>query len=227
MKLLLVEDERKMAELLKRGLGEEGHVVDLCSAGKTALEQVAAVAYDVVVLDWSLPDIDGLTVLRTLRERGNRTPVLMLTARGSIGERVLGLRTGADDYLVKPFDFDELLARLDALHRRAAGHDQPTILGSLVYDRARRALSCGGSEQVLTAREFQFFDELAGHFGDTLSRSEILGRVWGSGLDVDPNIVDVYVGYLRQKLQKLGVQDLRITAVRGVGYRLEYATGSS
>jgi DNA-binding response OmpR family regulator len=211
-----------MAELLKRGLDEEGHVVDICGSGKQALAQVENIAYEVIVLDWSLPDLDGLSVLRLLRERGNRTPVLMLTARGSLGERVLGLRSGADDYLVKPFDFDELLARVDALHRRAAGHEQASTIGSLSFDRARRTLRHGAIELALTAREFQFFDELVGHFGDTLSRSEILGRVWGSGLDVDPNIVDVYVGYLRSKLQKLNIEDLQITAVRGVGYRLEH-----
>ncbi len=222
MKILLVEDEPKMAELLKRGLDEEGHVVDICGSGKQALAQVENIAYEVIVLDWSLPDLDGLSVLRLLRERGNRTPVLMLTARGSLGERVLGLRSGADDYLVKPFDFDELLARVDALHRRAAGHEQASTIGSLSFDRARRTLRHGAIELALTAREFQFFDELVGHFGDTLSRSEILGRVWGSGLDVDPNIVDVYVGYLRSKLQKLNIEDLQITAVRGVGYRLEH-----
>jgi two-component system OmpR family response regulator len=222
VKILLVEDEPKMAELLKRGLDEEGHVVDICGSGKQALAQVENIAYEVIVLDWSLPDLDGLSVLRLLRERGNRTPVLMLTARGSLGERVLGLRSGADDYLVKPFDFDELLARVDALHRRAAGHEQASTIGSLSFDRARRTLRHGAIELALTAREFQFFDELVGHFGDTLSRSEILGRVWGSGLDVDPNIVDVYVGYLRSKLQKLNIEDLQITAVRGVGYRLEH-----
>lgn len=221
MKLLLVEDEPKMAQLLKRGLDEEGHVVDLCATGTAALAQLENVSYDVIVLDWSLPEMDGLTVLRKLRERSDRTPVLMLTARGTIGERVLGLRTGADDYLIKPFDFEELLARLEGLHRRAAGHEAPTALGSLSFDRARRALRCGADEQPLTAREFQLFDELLGHFGDTLSRSEILAKVWGGGLDVDPNVVDVYVGYLRSKLQKLGVRDLRIAAVRGVGYRLE------
>lgn len=209
-----------MAELVRRGLSEESHVVDCCATGQLALDQAEGIAYDAIVLDWSLPDIDGLSVLRHLRERGNRTPVLMLTARGTLGERVLGLRTGADDYLVKPFDFDELLARLDALHRRAAGHEQPSSLGSLTFDRSRRMLRCGDQEQTLTAREFQFFDELVGHLGETLSRSEILSRVWGSGLDVDPNMVDVYVGYLRSKLQKLNVQDVQIVAVRGVGYRL-------
>jgi two-component system OmpR family response regulator len=220
MKLLLVEDEARMARLLQRGLREEGHEIDLCTDGAAAVQQAQAVPYDVIVLDWALPELDGVSALRRWRERGLRTPVLMLTARGTVGERVTGLRAGADDYLVKPFDFEELLARLEALHRRGGGHDTPHRIGDLTLDKNRRALIAGSEEQALTAREFVLLSELAGHAGETLTRSELLQSVWSSGFDGSPNVVDVYVGYLRAKLKKLGATGVRIDAVRGVGYRL-------
>lgn len=226
MKIFVVEDESKMAKLLERGLREEGHVVDLASNGADALEQALGVGYDVIVLDWSLPELDGLSLLRLWRERGLKTPVLLLTARGTVGERVTGLRAGADDYLVKPFDFEELVARLEALHRRGAGHDAVRKIGPLVLDPRRRVLSQGGEEQSLTAREFALFSELAGHMGEALTRSELLGTVWGTGFDGEPNVVDVYVGYLRNKLRALSGDEVTIQAVRGVGYRLVVARPS-
>jgi len=219
MRILLVEDDEKMARLIHRGLGEEGHQIDVCRRGGDAAAQAAAVGYDAIVLDWGLPDVDGVSVLRGWRDRGITTPVLMLTARGGVGERVTGLRAGADDYLVKPFDFDELLARLDALHRRAAG--STLALGALVIDERRRALVLAGREEALTNREWQLLRVLVEHGGDVLTRAELLGRVWGRDFDGEPNVVDVYVGYLRAKLAKVGADHVAIRAVRGVGFRLE------
>jgi DNA-binding response OmpR family regulator len=224
VKLLLVEDEAQMARLLQRGLTEEGHQVDVCAKGQDALVQAASVAYDVILLDWSLPDVDGVSVLRQWRETGLSTPVLMLTARGSTGEKVTGLRAGADDYLVKPFDFDELLARLEALARRGAGATVNPVVGSVALDTKRRALLRGTSEESLTAREFALASELWTHAGDVLSRSRLLSAVWGTDFDGLPNVVDVYVGYLRAKLEALKADDVEITAVRGIGYRLRKVT---
>ncbi|MCU0697528.1 MAG: response regulator transcription factor, partial [Myxococcaceae bacterium] len=149
MKLLLVEDEASMARLLQRGLSEEGHQVDVCARGADARRQAVEIAYDVVLLDWSLPDVDGVSVLRSWREQGLTTPVLMLTARGSTGEKVTGLRAGADDYLVKPFDFDELLARLEALARRGGGGQANPSLGGVTLDVRRRALARGARSASL------------------------------------------------------------------------------
>jgi two-component system, OmpR family, response regulator len=220
MRLLLVEDEERVARILARGLSEEGHQVDVCASGLQARDQGLSVPYDVVLLDWSLPDLDGLSVLRAWRARGVRTPVLLLTARGSTGEKVTGLRAGADDYLVKPFAFDELLARLEALHRRGgAGHDA-TRLGPATLDARRRALVLGPASESLTAREFALLSELASHSGDVLSRSRLIHAVWGHDFDGNANVVDVYVGYLRTKLERLGTPGVRIESVRGVGYRL-------
>jgi DNA-binding response OmpR family regulator len=220
MKLLLVEDELRMAQLLTRGLGEEGHQVDVCATGDAALAQARHVPYDVIVLDWALPGLDGVSVLRAWRERGLRTPVLMLTARGTVGERVTGLRAGADDYLTKPFDFEELLARLEGLHRRGGDHGTEQRLGPVVLDPRRRVLVHAGREEPLTAREFGLISELAGHAGEVLSRTRLLSTVWGADFDGSPNVVDVYVGYLRGKLERLGAASVQIRSVRGVGYRL-------
>lgn len=220
MKLFVVEDEAKMARLLERGLREEGHQVDLCANGREALEQAVDVVYDVILLDWSLPGMDGVSLLRRWRERGLKTPVLLLTARGTVGERVTGLRAGADDYLVKPFDFEELVARLEALHRRGAGHEALTKLGPLVIDSRRRVIANETQEETLTAREFALLSELAGHLGETLTRTELLGTVWGTGFVGAPNVVDVYVGYLRNKLRTVCGEAVVIQSVRGIGYRL-------
>lgn len=220
MKLLLVEDEEKMGRLLSRGLAEAGHQVDVCQRGGDALEQALNVPYDVVLLDWALPDLDGVAVLRRWRERGLRTPVMMLTARGTVGEKVTGLRAGADDYLVKPFAFEELLARLEVLHRRNDAHSPLRQVGPLVMDSRRRVLRHGERELTLTGREFSLFSELASQVGEVLPRSTLLTRIWGDTFDGPPNIVDVYVGYLRGKLERLDVKGVSIQAVRGVGFRL-------
>jgi two-component system, OmpR family, response regulator len=221
MRLLVVEDEPRMARMLQRGLAEEGHQVDVCATGESALQQVLDVPYDVVVLDWGLPDLDGVSVLRQWRARGLTTPVLLLTARGSTGEKVTGLRAGADDYLVKPFDFDELLARLEVLHRRSGPAEQSVHqLGDLTLEVRRRMLKRGQAEVMLTSREFALLTELQALGGDTATRSRLLLKVWGGDFEGTGNVVDVYVGYLRAKLERLGTTRVKIESVRGVGYRL-------
>jgi DNA-binding response OmpR family regulator len=223
MKLLLVEDEPKMARMLQRGLSEEGHEVDVCERGEDAKAQAQSVTYDVILLDWALPDVDGLTVLRSWRSTGLTTPVLMLTARGSTGEKVTGLRSGADDYLVKPFDFEELLARIEALVRRGGSMSSPAC-GSVSIDPRRRTFKRGDQEVDLTAREFSLALELFSHPGEVLTRARLLSAVWGTSFDGAPNVVDVYVGYLRVKLGQLAATDVEIATVRGVGYRLNPTT---
>jgi len=223
MRLLVVEDEPRMARMLQQGLAEEGHQVDLCDTAATALEQAPRVPYDVLVVDWALPDGDGVSVVRQLRQRGLTTPVLMLTARGSTGEKVTGLRAGADDYLVKPFDFEELLARLEALGRRAAAEVRDGQLGDLSVEPRRRVLRRGDLEVSLTGREFALFEALSRMAGDTVSRTRLLDQVWGTDFDGTGNVLDVYVGYLRTKLGRLGTTRVVLESVRGIGYRLQVA----
>lgn len=225
MKLLVIEDEPRMNQLLRRGLMEDGHTVDTCETAADAADRMRYTDYDVIILDWGLPDADGVTLLKSWRSRGVATPVLMLTARGSSGERVLGLRSGADDFLVKPFDFEELTARLEALHRRAGAMQLGAAnLGDVEFRRGERMLICHGNSVELTSREFQLFTSLAGRPGDVLTRSELLAQVWGSNFDGDPNVVDVYIGYLRAKLEVLATARVSIVTVRGSGYRLTIAT---
>ncbi len=219
MRLLVVEDEPKMARMLQRGLAEEGHQVDVFTSGKIAEHQLCAVTYDVVQRDRGLPDDDGLSILRRLRASGFTTPVLMLTARGTVGERVIGLRAGADDYLVKPFDFEELLARIETLHRRLGGAQLTRRVHSAELDATRRALRGPNGESTLTAREFALASELFARPGDVLTRTHLLGSAWGEH-ERTLNVVDVYIGYLRTKLVEVGASDVEIVAVRGMGYRL-------
>jgi DNA-binding response OmpR family regulator len=209
-----------MAQLLQKGLSEEGYQVDVCTRGDDAERQARAVAYDVIVLDWTLPDTDGVSLLRRLRDAGLTTSVLMLTARGTTAEKILGLRAGADDYLVKPFDFEELLARLEALARRGAARALKTRFQSIELDATRRFLRGPSGEVELTAREYTLAAELLARPGEVHTRSRLLGAVWGTDFDRTYNVVDVYVGYLRNKLAEVGVADCEIAAVRGMGYRL-------
>lgn len=220
MRILVVEDDDRLVPLLQRGLGEEGHVVDACTCVADALGQAQTIAYDVILLDWMLPDGDGLSLLRSWRDRGVDTPVLMLTARGAVAERVLGLRTGADDYLVKPFDFAELLARIEGLVRRRDGEVARLRVGEVVLDSRRRILVRGDLEVALTPREHTLCALLMRRVGEVLTRSELLAAVWGPNFDGEPNVLEVYVGYVRQKLAQLGDDAPNIRAQRGVGYRL-------
>ena len=223
MIILLVEDDASIARAIVRGLTEEGHAVDHCARAADADKQITLIAYDLVVLDWGLPDGDGLSLVRAWRERGLRTPVLMLTARHAVGERVAGLRAGADDYLAKPFDFEEFLARIEALSRRSQGQLEHASCGGVVLDGTRRVLRLDGpegSEVPLTPREFSLAAELFRHRGKVLSRFRLISAVWGTDFDGDPSVLDVYLGYLRTKLESVGGDRVQLRNVRGHGYRL-------
>ena len=220
MRILVVEDEPKLGRLLVRGLGEEGHPADLAATGEDALWMAPAAPYDVIVLDVMLPGIDGFATCRELRLKGVWTPVLMLTARDAIEDRIEGLDTGADDYLVKPFAFTELLARLRALARRAPP-ERPTQLrvGDLMLDPATHRAWCGETELDLTAKEFVLFEVFMRRPGETLSRVQLLDAAWDIAFESHSNVVDVYVRYLREKIDRpFGRKS--VETVRGVGYRL-------
>ncbi|HEU4355227.1 MAG TPA: response regulator transcription factor [Actinomycetota bacterium] len=225
MRVLVVEDEVKMAGLLKRALEEEGYAVDVAGRGEDALWFGAENPYDAIVLDVMLPDLDGFEVSRRLREAGRWSPVLMLTARDAVADRVAGLDAGADDYLTKPFSFAELLARLRALVRRGAA-ERPAVLrvGDLTLDPARRTVTRDGTSIDLTAREFALLEYLMRHAGEVLSRTQLIEHVWDFAYDGDSNVVDVYVGYLRNKVDRPFGRD-SIRTVRGAGYRLEDGDG--
>jgi len=216
MRLLLVEDDTKLVRALTVGLEREGYVVDAAESGDAALALAQGADYEAVVLDLMLPGIDGFTVCRQLRGAGRWMPVLMLTARTDVTDRIRGLDAGADDYLVKPFDFGELLARLRALMRRGPV-ERPAIvaIGDLRIDSGTRVVTRDGEEIELTAREYDVLEFLARRPGRVVSRSELLDEVW-SDYEGSPNIIDVYVGYLRKKLGRA-----LIRTVRGSGFVLE------
>ena len=220
MRILVVEDEPKMAGLIRRVLVAERHVVDVAPDGLSAVALADDVEYDVIVLDRGLPDIDGLMVLRILRTKGVATPILLLTALGSVDERIAGLDAGADDYLPKPFAFGELVARIRALGRRPAGAAEGRLVaGDLELDELRHAVQVGDRSVDLSAREFALLGYLIRHVGQVVTRRQILDGVWGSEPDVYSNVVDLYVHYLRRKLGELDRAD-RLRTVRGVGYTL-------
>ncbi len=225
MRILLVEDARPLARTIADGLSEEGFSVDVAHDGEGGLHLGAEIAFDAIVLDRMLPSIDGLTVLRRLRERGVRTPVLLLTALGEVHDRVEGLETGADDYLVKPFAFDELLARLHALIRRSRGRARNTIeLGRLRIDIASRTASVDGRALDLSAREFSVLELLALEPDTTLSRTAIAERLYDEESDLDSNVIDVFVARLRRKLDAAGLRGAEVVKTqRGAGYRLDPA----
>ena len=220
MRVLVVEDEIKMAALLRRGLSEEGLAVDVAGSGEDGLVRAEATEYDAIVLDVMLPGIDGFETCRRLREGGTWAPVLMLTARDSVADRVAGLDTGADDYLVKPFAFAELLARLRALARRGEP-ERPAVLevGDLRLEPATRRVSRGSSEIVLSAKEFALLETFMRRPGEVLSRLTLLEHAWDFAYDNRSNVVDVYVRRLRRKLDEPFGRD-SLETVRGFGYRL-------
>ncbi|MEY4576531.1 MAG: hypothetical protein RL701_1234 [Pseudomonadota bacterium] len=220
MRILLVEDEVRLAQLLAQSLREESHEVDVCHDGAQAAEQAEQVPYEVIVLDWVLPGLDGLALLRRWRANGMHQPVLLLSARGTVGERVQALRAGADDYVTKPIALSELSARLEALHRRSQGHERKRQLGAMSIDSRARTVSGPAGTQSLSAREFSVLMLLLDHVGDVITRSELLTSVWGPAFAGSPNVVDVYVGYIRSKLSAACGQGLSLETVRGVGYRL-------
>ncbi len=222
MHLLLVEDDRPLRRFLKKAFSEEGYAVDEAGTGDTALERALARPYDCIVLDLMLPERDGFEIVEELRGRSVHTPVLMLTARDELSSRLRGLESGADDYLTKPFDLPELLARVHALIRRASIRHQDAVLtsGDIVLDPIRRTVTRGGRVVDLSARELALLEFLVRNAGRTVSRSRIAEAVWNYQFDTETNVVDVYINYLRKKLTFAGDAP-PIKTVRGVGYRLD------
>jgi two-component system OmpR family response regulator len=223
MRVLVVEDERKLGELLHRGLGEEGYAADLADRGEEALWMAQAVPYDAIVLDVMLPGADGFEICRRMRGSGVWAPVLMLTARDAVDDRVNGLDAGADDYLTKPFAFEELLARLRALTRRAPVERPPVLqVGDLRLDPAAHRAWRGDEELDLSAKEFALLELFMRRPGVTLSRTQLLDGAWDIAFESRSNVVDVYVRYLREKIDRpFGHHTLE--TIRGVGYRLRAA----
>jgi two-component system OmpR family response regulator len=220
MRILVVEDELKMARLLQRGLAEEGHAVDVARRGDEALWKARATEYDAVVLDVMLPGVDGVQVCRRLRDDGVWAPVLMLTARDAVEDRIAGLDAGADDYLPKPFSFAELLARLRALTRRGTP-SRPAVIevGDLRLDPATRQVWRGEAEVFLSGKEFAVLETFMRRPGQVLSRYQLLEHAWDYAYENRSNVVDVYVRYLRDKIDRPFGRD-SLETVRGVGYRL-------
>ena len=218
MRLLVVEDEKKVASFIKKGLQEEGYAVDLASDGKTGLTMGLDGVHDLIILDINLPRMDGLSVLQELRKRKVTTPVLLLTVRAAIEDKVIGLDTGADDYLTKPFAFQEFLARVRALLRRRAEAESPLLqVADLRLDPATRIVSRGDQEIELTAKEFTLLSYFMRNPGRVLTRTMIAEHVWDYDFDPMTNVIDVYVNYLRKKIEA-GQEVKLIHTVRGVGY---------
>jgi two-component system OmpR family response regulator len=221
VRVLIVEDQPKLAALLARGLREEGHAADIAERGEDAAWMALAARYDAIVLDIMLPGIDGLETCRQLRRRGVWTPVLMLTARDAVGDRVIGLDAGADDYLTKPFSFEELLARRRALNRRTPAERPVTVeVGELLLDPAAHRVWRGQTELDLSAKEFALLELLMRRPGNVLTRGQLLEGAWDMAYERRSNIVDVYIRHLREKIDRPFGSDT-IETVRGVGYRLK------
>jgi two-component system OmpR family response regulator len=223
MRVLLAEDDVRLADLLDQSLTEAGWQVEVVHDGRSAYGRALpdGASYDVLLLDWMLPQMDGVTVCRRLRDLGVTTPVLMLTARRDVRDRISGLDAGADDYLPKPFDLDELLARLRALHRRSSIDDQEVVeVGDLVIDAGSRRVRRGQTEIEVSAREFDILHLLAVNAGRVVTRLTILDEVWDGETDLRSNVIDVHVASLRAKIDRpFGTRT--ITTLRGVGYRVD------
>ena len=216
-RILIAEDEDRLAAFLEKGLRSNGYATTVAADGPTALALARDSEFDLLVLDLGLPDLDGLSVLRTMRAQGQRMPVIILSARDEIGDKVTGLERGADDYVTKPFRFEELLARV-RVRLRDSGTAEQTVLraGEVSLDLRTRRAAVGETTVELSAREFTMLEAFMRHPGQVLSREQLLSHVWGYDYDPGSNVVDVYVGYLRRKL---GAE--RIATVRGMGYVLE------
>ncbi len=221
MKVLLVEDERKIADFVSAGFKEQGFVVDCCGDGVEGFAHASAGGYDVIVLDIMLPGRDGLSILKGLRKAGDATPIILLTARNELDDRIEGLTLGADDYLAKPFFVEELIARVQALLRRISGERQNVlVVGDLHLDRISREVTWRGEAVDLTGREFNLIEYLMRSPGRIFTRTQILEHVWGYDFDPSTNVVDVCIQRIRKKVASIGVEgESPIESVRGVGYR--------
>jgi DNA-binding response OmpR family regulator len=226
MRLLVVEDEKKIADLLKTGFRDRGHDVEISPDGERALRLALSKPYDAIILDIMLPGTDGLSVLRSLREQKIATPVMILTARGDVSDRVEGLKLGADDYIAKPFSVEEVVARVRALVRRVTGESISLYkVGDLTLDLVSREVKRGNRRVLLTGREFRILEHLMRATGRVLTRTQIIERVWEYRFDPGTNLVDVYIQRLRRKIDDREKVKL-IQTVRGVGYRLGPDPGS-
>ncbi|ODT17710.1 response regulator transcription factor [Hyphomicrobium sp. CS1BSMeth3] len=224
MKILVIEDDRETGEFIKNGLEEAGHVVDLAATGRDGLFLAAGEPFDIIIADRRLPGIDGLSIVKTIRASGIKTPVLFLTTMSGVGDRVEGLEAGADDYLVKPFAFAELTARVNALSRRPPMAAVETVLhvGDLEMDLISRKVQRGGREIELQPREFRLLEFLMRHAGKIVTRTMLLEGVWDFHFDPKTNIVETHISRLRSKIDKEFDVEL-IETVRGAGYRLRAA----
>jgi len=227
VRVLVVEDDPAISQFVVRGLREENYRVDLAEDGLAAERMCGDEEYDVIVLDILLPGLDGLTLCRRLRRDGVDTPVLMLTARDGVPDRIQGLDAGADDYLIKPFAFDELLARLRALTRRGRTHqlDQSLTYGPIALDSATHLVTVDRLPLELSATEYRLIEHLLRHAEAIVSREQLAEHVWGGDYDPFSNVADVYIGYLRRKLRAAGVGEPLIHTIRGMGYMLKARRG--
>jgi two-component system OmpR family response regulator len=221
MLILIVEDDERVADFLRRGLIEEGYEVEVCHRGDTAKTLGTQKTFDTVLLDWNLPGADGLSILKHWRDNGVKTPVILLTAKSGVEATVLALDAGADDYVVKPFSLEELLARIRAHYRRRAEPPQETLIGASKLDLKKRSLTRGTETFELSGREFSLLELLSNHRGELLSRAKILESVWETTEDPATNVVDVYIRALRNKLDGPNATNSAIETVRGRGYRLK------
>jgi DNA-binding response OmpR family regulator len=220
VRILIVEDEPGVARFIEQGLRESGFAVDIARDGQEGFEYALAAEYDAIVLDIMLPRMDGLSMLREIRDSRIKTPVLLLTARDAVEDRVRGLDSGADDYLVKPFAFSELLARVRALLRRPPLHANPILrAGDLAMDIAKREVRCGEQLIELSPREFALLEYFLRHPNQVLTRTQIIEHIWNFNFFSETNVVDVYIGYLRRKLD-CGSGAPLIQTIRGIGFRL-------
>lgn len=222
MRLLLVEDEERLAVSLKKALSADGYAVDVVHDGRKGYEQAGVEEYDLIILDLGLPGMDGLEIAKKLREEELTMPILMLTARDMVKDKIKGLDSGADDYLIKPFEYEELVARIRALLRRGPSNPETTFtVDTLTLDPASKRVARGGTEIALSPKEYALVEYLVRHHGQIISKSQLIDHVWDGELDPFSNVVDVYIGYVRVKIDKAfpKVKPL-LKTVKGMGYRL-------
>lgn len=221
MKILVIEDDKESAKYLLKGLREQGFVVDHCVSGKDGLFMATTEKYDAMVIDRMLPEVDGITIVQTLRASNNQTPIILLTALDKVEERVKGLKAGADDYLAKPYSFSELQARLETITRRKSGEKAITKLtcGDLEVDLLSRAVTRGGKAIDLQAREFSLLEYMMRNAGAVITRTMLLENVWDYNFDPQTNVIDVHISRLRQKIDK-GFDKSLIQTLRGAGYKM-------